>query len=55
VTTWRKSSYSGGNGGDCLEVAETVERVLIRDTKDRAGAVIAVPADAWRKFTSAVK
>ena len=36
--TWRKSSYSGANGGDCAEVAADTGLVLVRDTKNRVGA-----------------
>jgi hypothetical protein len=54
-STWRKSSYSGGSGGDCIEVADATGVVLVRDTANRAGAVLAVSADAWRRFTSAIK
>ena len=50
---WRKSSYSGGNGGNCVEVASTAGVVLVRDTTDRAGAVLAIPAAAWERFTAA--
>ena len=46
---WRKSSYSGGEGGNCVEVAATGE-VLIRDTRDRQGPVLTVSARAWREF-----
>jgi hypothetical protein len=51
---WRKSSYSGGNTGDCVEVAVT-GAVLIRDTTDRGGPVLSVPAAAWRSFLSGVR
>ena len=52
---WRKSSYSGSNGGDCVEVADQAGRVLVRDTKDRSGAVLGVGAGAWRRFVGQVK
>lgn len=52
--SWRKSGYSGGNGGQCVEVAAS-GRVLVRDTKDRAGAVLAFGPDAWRQFAAKVK
>ncbi|HET6192111.1 MAG TPA: DUF397 domain-containing protein, partial [Trebonia sp.] len=42
AVTWRKSTFSGGNGGDCVEVGQQAGRVLVRDTKDRAGAVLVV-------------
>jgi hypothetical protein len=51
---WRKSSYSGGNGGGCVEVASTPGAVLVRDTTNRAGAVLAVPAATWRRFTASL-
>ncbi len=36
--TWRKSTYSGGNGGDCIEVASTGKPLIaIRDSKDPGG------------------
>ena len=55
--TWRKSSYSGGNGGDCIEVATTTETacVLVRDTKDRQGPVLAFSPQTWRQFASQVR
>lgn len=51
---WRKSSRSGNNGGQCIEVAES-GRILIRDTKDRAGAVLVFGPNAWREFTANIK
>jgi hypothetical protein len=53
-STWRKSSYSGPNGGECVEVAAT-GTVLVRDTADRGGPVLAFTADAWRAFTAAIR
>jgi hypothetical protein len=53
-SAWRKSSYSGDNGGECVEVA-TTGGVLVRDTTDRKGTVLAFPCDAWRAFTEMIK
>jgi hypothetical protein len=55
--TWRKSSYSGGNGGGCIEVGARAEggRVLVRDTKDRPGPVLRLSLAAWREFVGQVK
>ena len=41
--TWRTSSYTGSGGGNCVEVGNHAQdrRVLIRDTKDRRGPVLA--------------
>ena len=54
AVTWRKSSYSGSNGGQCVEVAAP-GHVLVRDTQDRAGAVLEFGPDAWREFAAKVK
>jgi hypothetical protein len=47
---WRKAARSTANGGECVEVAGLPGRVLVRDTKDPAGPVLAVPPAAWRAF-----
>lgn len=52
---WRKSTFSGGNGGNCIEVANHGSRVLVRDTKDRQGPVLRFSPAAWRKFAAKVK
>jgi hypothetical protein len=52
---WRKSTYSGGNGGDCVEVGTAGTGVVVRDTADRAGAVLAVSAGAWRRLAATIK
>lgn len=51
---WRKSSYSGNNGGACVEIAAT-DRVLVRDTRDREGPVLAFGRQAWEAFAAKVK
>ncbi len=53
-SNWRKSSYSGSNGGECVEVA-TAGAVLIRDTADRGGPVLTFTAKAWRAFTATIR
>jgi hypothetical protein len=55
LTTWRKSSYSGGNGGNCVEVGGSGPAVVVRDTKNRAGAMLAFGPDAWRRFAATIK
>jgi hypothetical protein len=55
MSTWRKSSYSGSSGNACVEVAKSDSSVLVRDTTNRAGAVLGVPADAWRVFAARLK
>lgn len=48
--TWVKSSYSGAEGGDCLEIAAGTHAVLIRDSKAVPGPVIRVSREAWAGF-----
>jgi hypothetical protein len=53
---WRKSSYSSGNGGQCVEVARNLPGVVaVRDSKDPDGPNLAVAPDEWRAFTAGVK
>ncbi|MGC5032380.1 DUF397 domain-containing protein [Micromonospora sp. DT229] len=53
---WRKSSKSGNNGGDCVEVADNLPGVvLVRDTKDRDGGTLAFESAAWRSFVALTK
>jgi hypothetical protein len=51
-----KSSYSGSNGGGCVEVADYLPGIVaVRDSKDPNGpALTFVPAD-WRAFTTSIK
>jgi hypothetical protein len=55
--TWRTSSYTGSGGGNCVEVGgQTGDgRVLVRDTKDRRGPVLAFNPQAWRNFATEIK
>jgi hypothetical protein len=53
---WRKSSYSGQAGGECVEVAVDVVGVVpVRDSKDPQGAALLFPAEAWAGFVAEVK
>lgn len=53
---WRKSSFSNGDGGNCVEVADGVPGVLpVRDSKDPEGPALVFTADAWTAFVHAVK
>jgi hypothetical protein len=51
---WRKSSYSGNGGGECVEVGKA-DRVFVRDTQNRTGPVLTFSADAWKRFADQVK
>lgn len=52
---WIKSSYSNGSGGECVEVAAAAGRLLVRDSKDAAGGVLAFSAAAWAAFIADVR
>lgn len=59
---WRKSSYSGGNGGQCVEVAAIGRGgagqgalCLARDSKDPEGMVLAFDRQSWSRFFADVK
>ncbi|WP_166026341.1 DUF397 domain-containing protein [Streptomyces chilikensis] len=44
---WFKSSYSGTEGGDCVEVADSGTAICVRDSKTTAGPVLLVSHEAW--------
>jgi hypothetical protein len=46
-SAWFKSSYSSGEGGECVEVASTPGTVHVRDSKDLTGPVLTVSPEAW--------
>lgn len=48
--TWRKSSHSGAEGGQCVEVAAPGKAVHVRDSKDKAGPTLAFGSTAWQAF-----
>jgi hypothetical protein len=54
---WRTSSYSGGNGGECVQVAgvPSIGRVLVRDSKDQDGPVLTIEPADWRRFADHLK
>jgi hypothetical protein len=54
VGTWRKSSYSAANGGECVEVTSGTA-IRVRDTADRGGVTLSVPATAWTAFLASVR
>ncbi|MFD0317817.1 DUF397 domain-containing protein [Streptomyces flavalbus] len=47
---WFKSSFSGTQGDDCVEIAVTEEAVHVRDSKDIARPTLAVRRDGWTRF-----
>jgi Domain of unknown function (DUF397) len=52
---WRKSTYSDTNGGQCVETATASDVILVRDTTDRDGVTLSVPAETWRAFTDSLR
>ncbi|MBJ6614388.1 DUF397 domain-containing protein [Streptomyces sp. I4(2020)] len=48
--TWFKSSYSGTEGGQCVEVAASSAAVHVRDSKAEAGPILTVSCEAWAGF-----
>jgi Domain of unknown function (DUF397) len=52
---WRKSSYSDGNGGDCVETASGNGVILVRDTTNRDGGTLAFGAEVWQTFIASLR
>lgn len=55
LTGWYKSSYSGGDQGDCLEAARGHARIPVRDSKATTGPAVLFSAPGWAAFVGAVK
>ena len=59
--TWRKSSYSNGSGGSCVEFAVLSRAagdrhdIAVRDSKDPQGPALTFTARQWRDLTAAIK
>jgi hypothetical protein len=54
TVNWRKSSYSTNGGENCVETASDSGAILVRDTTDRDGGTLVVPAAAWERFVGSV-
>ena len=52
---WRKSSYSGNGGADCVEAGSAARDVYVRDSKDQDGPRVTVPAAGWRAFVDRIR
>lgn len=50
---WRKSSYSGSTGGECLEIAEAPHLVAVRDSKDVTRPALHLSRPAFATFVAA--
>ena len=55
MNDWRKSSYSGGEGNDCVETANGAGTILVRDTTDRDGGTLTFGTGAWERFTASLR
>ncbi|WP_371662010.1 DUF397 domain-containing protein [Streptomyces sp. NBC_00280] len=55
AVTWRKSSYSNTDGGQCLEVADNLSVVPVRDSKTPDAPALILRAAAWTSFVTAVR
>ncbi|MFJ3501546.1 MULTISPECIES: DUF397 domain-containing protein [unclassified Streptomyces] len=55
TVTWRKSSYSNYDGGQCLEVADRLPHIPVRDSKVPTGPVLVFATSAWASFVDGVK
>ncbi|MET9797439.1 DUF397 domain-containing protein [Nocardiopsis alba] len=53
--TWRKSSYSGGNGGNCVEACSTDKGAAMRDTQNRSLGYLEASQSEWSGFLQALK
>ncbi|MGW1719786.1 DUF397 domain-containing protein [Streptomyces sp. GQFP] len=53
---WRKSYYSaGGDGDDCVEIANSLTHIAVRDSKAPARATLTFPAEAFAPFLATLK
>ena len=55
AVTWRKSSYSGNNGGQCVEVGAAAPVIAVRDSKDPHGTRLVFGREAGEAFAAKVK
>ncbi|MEU9045522.1 MULTISPECIES: DUF397 domain-containing protein [unclassified Kitasatospora] len=56
MAAWRKSSFSGNDGGNCIEVAPGFPGLVpVRDSKDPHGPVLTFPDSSWGAFIEAVQ
>ena len=56
AAVWVKSTRSGGNGGQCVEVARNLPGIVaVRDSKDPNGPALVVAPEAFAAFTRVAK
>jgi hypothetical protein len=54
-STWKKSTRSGGNGGQCVEVRTHAGNIQVRDSKDPTGPVLVFTPAEWDAFVAGAK
>jgi Domain of unknown function (DUF397) len=53
--TWRKSSYSNGSGGNCVEVADLRSGQAVRDSKHPEGPILVFTKGGWQAFVQGIQ
>jgi hypothetical protein len=53
--SWRKSSYSGGTGGQCVEIASAPGWIWVRDSKDRQGPCLRIRPACFTRWLAGLK
>jgi hypothetical protein len=53
--TWRKSSYSNGTGGNCVEVADLPSGRAVRDSKHPEGPILLFTREGWQAFVQGIQ
>ena len=53
--TWRKSTYSNGTGGNCVEVADLPDGRAVRDSKHPEGPILVFTREAWQAFVQGIE
>ncbi|MBC6465978.1 DUF397 domain-containing protein [Actinomadura alba] len=55
AAVWRKSTHSGGDTGQCVEIAGLPRVVAVRDSKDPDGPKLSFSPATWQAFSADVK
>lgn len=56
IESWRKSSHSTGDGGNCVEVGQAAITIAVRDTKTQGECpILEFPPRTWRDFVRQLK
>ena len=52
---WHKSSHSGAEGGDCVEIALLAPAIAVRDSKNPDGPKLILDTTTWHTLTQRIK